>query len=118
MAGETGLRRPVLFPDQYCWYVLVCALDVMLTATIIERFGGIEVNTIADRVIEAGGLTGLLAFKFASVALVVGICEAVGRRRRETGRRLSEWAVAISAMPVVLGLVQVAAGVAGGRLPM
>lgn len=110
-------RLPVLFPDHYCWYVLVCALDLMLTATILARFGGVEVNGLAHRIIVEGGLPGLIGFKFATVLLVVVICEVIGRRKTHAGRRLAEWAVAISSVPVVLALLQIAAEVAAGRLP-
>ena len=101
------LRRPVLFPDRYAWYVLVCFLDLIVTNTILAHFGGIEVNGIAHRVIELGGFGGLIAFKCASVVLVVTICEVVGRRREPLARRVSEWAIAISAIPVVVGLLQI-----------
>jgi hypothetical protein len=111
------LRQNALFPDHYCWYILACALDLMLTGTILIHFGGIEVNRIAHRIIEASGLGGLVVFKFATVLLVIGICELIGRRQERTGRRLAEWAIALSAIPVVLALVQVAAAVATGRLP-
>ena len=98
--------------------MLVSALDIMLTATIIARLGGVEVNGIAQRVIELGGLPGLIAFKFAIVVAVVAIWEYIARRQPATGKRLAEWAVALSSVPVVLGLVQIAAGVMAGRLPL
>lgn len=110
-------RRPALFPNHYCWYILACALDLMLTATILIEFGGIEVNGVAHRIIESFGLGGLVAFKFATVLLVIAICEVIGRRQERAGRRLAEWAIALSAIPVVLALAQVATAVANGHLP-
>ncbi len=112
------LRQATALPDHACWFILVSALDIMLTATIIARFGGNEVNGLAHRVIEAGGLPGLIAFKFAVVLAVIVIWEFIARRQPHTARRLAEWAVALSAMPVVIGLAQVAAGVLSGRLPV
>jgi hypothetical protein len=111
------LRRQALFPNHYCWYILACALDLLLTATILIHFGGIEVNGVAHRIIESFGLGGLVAFKFATVLLVVGICEVIGRRHEARGRRLAEWAIALSAIPVMLALIQVAVAVANGHLP-
>jgi len=72
---------------------------------------GVEHNTLADWIIQRWAVPGMVAFKFALVILVVCICEVVGRRKRETGRRLAEWAVAISAIPVVVALVQMAVDV-------
>lgn len=99
-------RRDVLFPDHYCWYLLACALDLMLTNTMLHHFGAIELNGLAARVIEAGGFWGLIAFKMATAILVIAVCEHVGRVRPTTGRRVAEWAIAISAIPSVLSMAQ------------
>ncbi len=98
----------VLFPDHYCWYLLVCVLDLVLTNTLLNHFGGIEVNGLAAGVIESGGFWGLIAFKMATAVLVIWICEHIGRSRLATARRLAEWAIAISAIPSVLSLTQLA----------
>ena len=114
---RAALATPARFPDQYCWYVLVCTLDLMLTATILARFGGIEVNGLAHRIIELGGLPGLIVFKFATVITVLAIDETIARTREPTARRLASWAVALSAIPVAVALLQIAGAVAAGRLP-
>jgi hypothetical protein len=100
------LRRPVLYPDQYTWYVLVSSLDLMMTNTVMTHFGAREMNTIADRAIQHFGFWGLIGLKFATVVLVVVICETVGRRRPLLGKRIAEWAVALSAIPVILAVAQ------------
>lgn len=97
--------RGVLYPHVYVWYVFLASLDIMLT-WIILHLEGVELNFVADRVIERWGLPGLTAFKFGLVMLVVCICEIVGRRRDRTGRKLAEWAVAVTTIPVVLSFVQ------------
>jgi Domain of unknown function (DUF5658) len=105
---------PVLFPNCYSWYVFLASMDVMMTAIILHPFfGGSEVNVLARWVLERGGLPAAILYKFALVAIVILICEIIGRRRPETGRRLAEWAVAITAIPVVVAFVQllVAVGV-------
>ena len=101
-------RRPVLYPNVYVWYVLLSSLDIMLTWTILH-LDGVELNPLADWVIHHGGLPGMVTYKFVLVLLVVAICEVVGRLRDRIGRRLSEWAVAITAIPV---------GVAFGHLAL
>ena len=95
----------MLFQTQYVWFVLMAAMDTMMT-WIVLFLGGQEVNYIADRVIISKGLPGLLVYKFALVIFVVILCECVGRRSRESGHRLAEWAVAISAIPVIIAFVQ------------
>jgi len=100
--------RGVLYPNVYVWYVLLASLDVMLTAVIVAA-GGHEMNSLADRVLGRWGLPGLVVFKFSLVLVVVAICEVVGRRNDRKGRKLAEWAVAITAIPVVVSLVQLLA---------
>ncbi|MFT5423023.1 MAG: hypothetical protein ACI89L_000796 [Phycisphaerales bacterium] len=105
------LSRPVRYPNAYCWYVLVCALDLMLTNTVIHYAGAIEANGIAARAIEVAGFWGLIGFKVSTMIVVLLACELIGeacarkRHPRDTGLRLAEWAVAISAIPVVLTLL-------------
>jgi len=98
--------RPVRYPDHYLWYVLAASLDLMVTNYLLVYKGFYEANAIADRVIDMGGFPGLIVFKFATVALVVWICEYVGAQRPRVGRGLATSAIGISATPVALGLLQ------------
>ncbi|MEL7474119.1 MAG: DUF5658 family protein [Planctomycetota bacterium] len=95
----------VRYPDQYAWLVLVGMLDVMLTSFLLTHLGGVEVNPIAQWCIEHLDRWGLIALKVVTIAVFVVICEAVGARRHETGRRLAEWAIALSAAPVAIALL-------------
>lgn len=105
-------RRPVRYPNAYCWYVLVCALDLMLTNTAIHHAGAIEVNGIAAHAIETAGFWGLIILKVSTMIVVLLACELIGEacfrkgHPKDTGLKLAEWAVAISAIPVVLTLLQ------------
>lgn len=102
-----GVRsRHVLYPNQYVWYVLVSSLDLIMTNTVMTHFGAREVNTIADKAIQLFGFWGLIGLKFATVVVVIAICEFVGARRPALGKKIAEWAVAISAVPVVVAIVQ------------
>lgn len=106
-----GTRRPVLFPDRYCWFVLLSSLDIMLTGTILGRFahmGGREINTFADFVIQRAGLWGAIGLKCASIVVVVLIIEFVGRRRPGAGRFLMNGVLAMAMVPVLVALVQLA----------
>jgi len=119
--GPSLFKRALLYPNIYVWYVFLASLDVMLTFLILSDLfseidvyaepRGSELNPLADWITQVAGLPGVIAFKFALVILVVCICEVVGRRRHETGRRLAKWAVAISAIPVVVALLQMAVDV-------
>src|SRR5262245_22314701 len=96
-------RREVLFPNGYVWFVLVSALDIMLTWVVLH-LGGREANALAERVIFHFGLPGLVAYKFVLVIVVIAVCEIVGRRNREKARKLLSVGIMVTCMPVVLAL--------------
>lgn len=98
-------RHQVLYPMHHTWFVFMSALDLLVTGLVLYR-GGAEMNWVADYVILHHGRAGIVIFKFAIVALVLMICEWVGRRRPETGRSLATWAVVLPAAAVGLGFVQ------------
>lgn len=99
VAHQAG--RAVRFPYFYLALVFVSALDLILTYIVI-LIGGIEVNPIANAVLQSpADFHGLIVYKFLIVAAVVLICEFISRHADVTGRRLAGWAVAISAFPVV-----------------
>ena len=104
---KTGLLSapPMLYQQAYAWFVLVSALDIMLTWTVLF-LGGEEVNVLADLVIAHAGARGIVIYKFCLVVFVVLICEVVGRRNARLGRQLARWSVAATAIPVALSLVQ------------
>jgi len=96
---------PMLYPGAYLGFVLLSALDVALTWCVLI-LGGIELNYLAGAVIVYWDKSGLLVYKFCLVTLVIVCCEVIGRARHTTGRRLSRFAVAISAVPIVMAVVQ------------
>ena len=112
-AGKPPRRRKIgfftlpkmLYQKAYKWFILISAVDLVLTWFIL-LLGGKEVNVLADAVIAHTGLGGLITYKFCLVILVVLICEIVGRRRPQLGRKLARWSVAITCVPVVLSLAQ------------
>ena len=106
-----------LYPDAYAWFIFLASLDIMLTYLILhpllfshDGFGaeprGQEANAVANEVIQRWDVAGMVVFKFALVMVVVFICEIIGRRRDEAGRRIAEWAVAITSIPIVVALTQ------------
>lgn len=95
------------YQNLYVWLVLVSALDIMLTWVILY-LGGWEVNGVAASIIERFGLVGIVVFKFVMVIVVILICEFLGRRRPAAGRFLAQAAIALTCIPVVLALWQLA----------
>jgi hypothetical protein len=117
--GLTPGRRSwaVRYPNAYVWLIFLAALDIMLTYLILHpvvfprdatmtESRGTEANTLADWFIKRWDVPGMVAFKFALVIVVVVLCEVIGRHRDATGRRIAEWAVAVTVIPVLVALVQ------------
>lgn len=96
--------REVLYPELYTWFVFLSAMDVLLTAVALQ-FGAYEANIFAAYLLRRYGTIGLVGLKFTAVPTVILLCEYIGRRKPPTGRRLAEWIVALSAIPIVVTLV-------------
>lgn len=102
------MSQPVLYPRTYGLYVLLAALDVLLTWTILA-LNGSELNKLAAWIIHHHGITGATFFKFATVSFVLVVCEFLGRHHDgELGKRLSRWAVIISIIPVTVAIIELA----------
>ncbi|GAB4544612.1 MAG: hypothetical protein Tsb0013_01840 [Phycisphaerales bacterium] len=99
------LREPILFPRMYWAYIALAAADVLLT-TMILRAGGAELNVFGQAAFAWAGITGATFFKFATVVVVLLICEYTGRLREEMGRLLAYAAVSVSVVPVTVGVLE------------
>jgi hypothetical protein len=95
---------PVLYENHYTWFVLVSALDVMLTWVILHA-GGREANAIAAAVLERFGLGGMVTFKFALACFVIVLCEVIGRRSVRAGRNLATAAIALTCVPLLVAVM-------------
>lgn len=102
--GEPGLGKwslpPMRYPNLYTWLLLASALDVILTLLVLYIWDGGEVNPVAAAVISHLGFQWAIVFKFATVLLVIMICEHVGRKSDASGRRLAAMALLISTFVV------------------
>jgi hypothetical protein len=105
VALPVGVR--VQLPEWHAWYVLVAALDVVVTACVLA-LGGVEANPLADWILTHAGIPGLVVLKFASVALVVSVCEFIAVRKLGVARSLAMASVCITCVPVVIGLTHLA----------
>jgi hypothetical protein len=95
---------PVRYPNHYVWLVFLSALDIMFTRVVLH-VGGTEANPLAMLVISRWGLPGMVIFKFLLVSVVILLCETVGRRDDQAGRRLCEFGIVITCVPVLLALL-------------
>ncbi len=98
------LRHKVLYPELEKTLLFLAAMDVMLTHTILN-LGGVEANPLAARVFEQGGTLAMSIYKFSLIAIFVIILEFVGARQIQSGRRLANAGIAISMLPIVVGLM-------------
>jgi len=105
--------QPVLYPNAYAWLLLVSALDGMITWAVLS-LGGFEANPIAGHVLEAHGFAAMVGYKFALVSLVIMICEFIGRHRHQTGLRVAAFGIALTCLPVLVGLLAIAQLIATG----
>ncbi len=99
-----ALRSHVVFPRHYGWLLGLAAMDVIVTWVVLST-GGNELNALARWAIERAGVTGLISIKAATMALVLAICEYVGRRQPKVGLRLAEFALVANSVAVSFGLV-------------
>ncbi len=100
------LREPLLYQNAYVWFVLVSSLDVMLTWVVLA-YGGREANGLARFALRRFGLVGLVGFKFVLVVFIICLCEVIGRRSPVGGKRLAEWSVALTCVPLVIALLEI-----------
>jgi hypothetical protein len=107
------LHGALLYPNAYALYILLSSLDIIITWTIL-RAGGQELNVVADWVIQNYDRVGVVVYKFLLLVIVVLICETVGRRNRALGQKLAYWAVALTAFPVIVGLVHLLSAIMVG----
>lgn len=91
---------PMRYPNAYTWLVFTSALDVVLTLLVIYVWEGHEVNPVAAAVIAYMGFFWAIVFKFATIVLVILLCEWIGRMRDRSGFKLAWAAVMISGVVV------------------
>jgi hypothetical protein len=101
----TGTAAPqrALYPAHYPWFLGLAAADVLLTAAILA-LGGTEANAVAEAVLRAGGVPGMVIFKSVSVGIVLAVCQVAGRLDQRVGLRLAEAAIALNTVPVTVGM--------------
>lgn len=97
----------VRFPDLYCWYVLASTLDILFTYVVIVVYKGSEANRIAAHIFDKYGWPGMIALKYATVILVLLVCEVVAMKSEQAAQRLAIFAICVGAFPVLYATVLV-----------
>ena len=97
------LAPHVLFPNVYFGVILFASLDVILTRVVLAA-GGVEANPVAGAFIDQGGVWGMVLLKFAAVAMVLVVCEFIGRSRARLAHGLGVAALCLNAVPVVVAI--------------
>ncbi len=100
-------RKHVRYPNHYTWLVLVASLDILMTSVVLQ-LGGLEANPLAAKIIYRWGVPGMVVYKFIFVIIAIVIAEEVGRRHERKGRKFVEYAIVISAFPVLFALTLLA----------
>ncbi|HYE60551.1 MAG TPA: hypothetical protein VD997_01020 [Phycisphaerales bacterium] len=114
--ARRGIHRlHALYPNHYCWFLLLSSMDVMLTDAILNVLKGRELNTVGDFFISRFGLWGAIGLKFTTVVITIAIIEFVGRRRPDLGRKLAVVPIIITCIPVAWGLFLLAVGLSAGH---
>ncbi len=93
-----------MFQNAYVWLVFVSSLDVLFTWIVLFHHG-LEVNPLANLMIQKYGGSGLVACKFLLVSFVILLCEIITRRDARAGRLLVGAAISLNSLPVVLAVV-------------
>ena len=99
-------RLEVPFRSLYPWVFVVAALDVMMTCAVLEA-GGVEMNPIADYVLQRAGSFGLLLQKLACLLVVLAAIELLSMRRARLARMLAVVWTAAWTFPPLFALLQI-----------
>lgn len=89
------------------WLFLAAALDIAVT-TVILHLGGTEVNRVAAWALAHLGELGLVLVKVVSLAVVLAACHLIARHSQPLARHILRGAIAVTCVPVVYGLGQLA----------
>lgn len=88
-------RRRLPLESEICWFLLVCALDVVFTHIALRQSASgmtqvtfVESNPLARWVIENWGLAGMVIFKGSLSLLVVAVAITIRNARPVTAKLL------------------------------
>ena len=83
-----AMFRKLPFESETTWFILVSALDVVLTYLLIREDRFHEANPVARFFLNHWGVRGLVYFKFAMVGFFLIIAQIIALKQPATARRL------------------------------
>jgi hypothetical protein len=95
----------LLFELETLRFILVSALDLMMTSLLLRQPHFTEANPVALVFLDHWGLAGMVWFKLMMVTCVVALTQTIARHRPETARRLLDFATFLCAAVVVYGVL-------------
>jgi hypothetical protein len=108
---EVVFRLPLPLQRESALFLIVNVLDVMMTYLLLADIPGIsgrvmfyESNPVARFFVEGWGVRGIVAFKFAIVALVEVIAHIVAMKQVVVGRRLLEFGTLVVSTVVIYSM--------------
>lgn len=92
-------------PKHHIWLFFAAVCDVLFTLLVL-RSGGIELNPLANAVLDLGGFPAMTVFKVLCLVALVVACEWIARSRFDTAHRLEIGVVGLWFMPPVFAATQ------------
>ena len=98
-------RRPLPLESETCWFLLLGVLDLVLTTMLLAPAEVRESNPVARFCLHAGGLRGLIIFKFGMLAGVTVIAQIIALRRVQAARIVLLLGIVISFLVATYSVV-------------
>ncbi len=94
-------RRRLPLERETSLFIIVSALDVIMTWILLRREGFVESNPIASYFLHGWGIKGMVYFKFALVAFITVLCQIIALKKEDVARRILQFATVLVACVVL-----------------
>jgi hypothetical protein len=95
------LYHPLALTPETSLFILLSALDVLMTSLLLYGNKAREFNPVANYVLHEFGLDGLLAFKLCMVFFVILVAQGIARRRLSLARWVLNFGSTVLAIVVL-----------------
>jgi|GEM_PF-2181845 len=90
------------------WFIFLGVLDLVLTFLLLRTGVAREANPVAKTILFAGGLSGLVYFKFAMLTIAAVVAQIIARYRLRTARAIFHLGIAVQLFVVVYSVTLLA----------
>jgi hypothetical protein len=94
-------QQPLPLETETCWFLLLGVLDLALTYGLLNSGSVREANPLARLALFAGGLRGLIGYKFALLTVVAVTAQLIAHHRLRTARLIFRTGIALQLIVVV-----------------